>query len=269
LSGDDPSVTDAQEFWALKYSISTLYSGMKVIEVADRPRPQAEFCLLSVLDEKELEAVKAVLDDEEKRFLARLLGRPVGGAYTWRASKRCWDDIGERDSVLYVFCHADGTKLLLPPDDKIDVVEFSMNFEKRFNQRRRSSGHQGGPTRPTYCLCFLNGCSTAAGRFDNSFLTVTARPGFCGFIGTEARVPIEFAGRFGLAALYYLVEKGLAVQEVIDRLRRQHWPLGLLYSNFAHPGFHIEPAADPALTSMEPRFLGTNFSTHRFMSGTI
>jgi hypothetical protein len=231
-TGAPPTTVEAyRDFWGLKYSVATLCNSMPMWEL-DAARKRADFRLLLVLHESEYQAVLKLLDPAEVEYFARIVERPVGRAYSWSAAREKWRKISESDSLIYVLCHSNGSSLSLDHKDEINVTAFSQQFAK---QRRGARGAT---------LCFFNGCFTARGSLDNSFHVASQIPGFCGFVGTEAEIPPKFAGRFGLQFVYLLVECGMPVQEIVDKLRIAHWPLGLFYGCYAHPAFSIEASTE-------------------------
>lgn len=222
-------IADYKEFWGLKYSVSVLCNSMSMRSL-HAARKRAGFKLLFVMHEKELETAKGALSTSEKAYLEELMKRPVGSAYSWQKAFEKWEAIVGDDSLLYVLCHSDGTKLTLDADE-IDVTKFRRIFSRSDTGSRAAT------------LCFFNGCSTARGNLDNGFRSASVIPGFCGFVGTEAPIPMGFAVKFGLAFVRDFAEQGLSVQRVVDKLRREHWPLGMLYGCYAHPNFSIEPSS--------------------------
>ncbi|MCZ6652184.1 MAG: hypothetical protein O7D91_04070 [Planctomycetota bacterium] len=250
ISDDATSVEDYNAFWALRYVLSVVYTGMTP-RVLNKPRKRDTFKVLSVLSRAEYEQACTALTDDESAFLDELLERPVGKTFSWPACRQRWNETSTTDCLFHVFAHASGTGIQLSPDENLDVVDF-----KRFFSRKATAT----PGEGRYCVVFLNGCSTAVGDLDNAFINATAEPGFCGFIGAEAPLPVEFAIRFGAAFMYLLLERGLTVVSAIDRLRRQHWPLGLIYGCFAHPSFHVERCAG---TRKPPWTPDANFSFPR------
>ena len=97
-------------------------------------------------------------------------------------------------------------------------------------------------TRASSKLCSVDlphGCSTAVGGDNKGFIEAMTREGFCGFIGTETDIPNIFAFRFGAAFLHYMLETGWPVLDVVNTMRREHWPLSLLYQIYASPTFRI------------------------------
>ena len=136
-----------------------------------------------------------------------------------------WKTNGNNVNILFFYCHADGTTLVLDPADSLSMENFTLKLKKKA---------RAGDDPPT-CLVFLNGCSTATGHEKGGFLEATGNAGFCGFIGTESTVPDIFAMRFSLAFLYEMAHSGSPVYQVMDELRRKHWPLSLVYSVYCYP----------------------------------
>ena len=110
--------------------------------------------------------------------------------------------------------------------DRINTVRFRSTFQKQSGSR-------------TSTICFVHGCSTARGILDASFLNAASGPGYHGFIGTEAEVSNEFATIYGMEFMTKLCDDGRSVQEAIQELRTQLFPLSLFYSCFANPDFRI------------------------------
>jgi hypothetical protein len=101
----------------------------------------------------------------------------------------------------------------------------------------------GEPESNWTALGILNGCSTAVGKDCQSFIEALSRDGFCGFLGTESEIPNVFALRFGSAFLNRLLVSGHPLVQVVDELRREHWPLSLLYGLYGYPLLQIVPSA--------------------------
>ena len=224
-------IDDFRDFWAIKYQLTVLYTGMSPRSL-QRARPRETFRMLSVLNRDAFDSGFGSLAPDKQSAFAHFLERPEGSAYTFDECRQKWALMKDCDCMLYFFAHATGTEIELSDQDRISVVQLRQRF---MDPRRRARG------RVPECLVVLNGCNTAVGDLDNSFLTATAEAGCCGFIGTEAPVPATFAMLFGLELLQLLLGAGMSVIEAIDRLRRQDWPLGLLYGCYAHPDFRVEP----------------------------
>jgi hypothetical protein len=196
-----------------------------------KPRERKEFKTLSIVNRNVFQAGLAGLTVSEQQAVTNFLCLPEGSADDLSSCREKWSNMVERDCLLYFFAHATGTDIELSNTERITVVDLRRRF---FEPRRRAR------TRVPECLIILNGCETAVGNLDNSFLTATAEAGCCGFVGSEAPIPTEFAIRFGMALLHMLLHSGYSVIEATDHLRRQHWPIGLLYGCYSHPDFRIE-----------------------------
>ena len=253
---DDPdagAITPAlyAGFWALKYQVCTLHEIIDPSGVR-RPRANDEVQMLTIVNQPVWDtAVKNIPPAEVAMFngtLARSEPPIASSEEFFKKFKKLYRGI----DLLYVYCHANGTKLALGGDDDISVTKFQMNLY--YDDRE--------PHPP--CLVFLNGCQTAIGAERGGFMKATGGPGFCGFIGTEAKVPDLFALRFAARFFSLLLYEELTVAEILDRLRNAHFPLGLVYSTCCHPLFKIKritpaPAATPPV----------NLSTETLQAGTL
>ena len=225
------NIDDYQGFWGQKYSISVLFSGMSPKELKN-PRKRSTFKVISALNNVEYKNAFSNLKEKEIQYLNSLLDRPLGKTFEWSACKKQWEKLGQEDCLLNIFSHATGKELELSDKDCLNVIKFRQLF-------RRENLNESD--KECYCFMFLNGCSTAVGDLDNSFINATSeQPGFCGFVGAEASLPAEFAIRFGGAFLSQVLDGGTTVQLALKGLHRQHWPLSILYNSYAHPYFHIE-----------------------------
>ena len=244
---DDPNAITPElyaGFWALKYHICTLHEIIDPSGVR-KPRANDEVQMLTVVNRPIWDtAVKNIPHTEVAMFngtLARSEPPIASSEEFFKTFKKLYRGI----DLLYVYCHANGTKLALGGDDEISVTKFQMNLY--FDDRE--------PHPP--CLVFLNGCQTAIGAEKGGFMKATGGPGFCGFIGTEAKVPDLFALRFAARFFSLLLYEELTVGEIMDKLRNEHFPLCLVYSTCCHPLFKIKritpaPSAPPTVNlSME------------------
>lgn len=222
-----------QSFWALKYSIATLYHPLVAPDQFKSSYPASEFDTLMGVDAGFHGKARDQLDAKcpEAQLFAQLHAR-VDDPGALLAE---WTRRESRLGLLYLYCHSS-------PDtigfsfEALKRVNFKVDFKKR--------------TVPPPCLVFLNGCHTAAGRF----FATTGQSGFCGLIGAETVVPYMFAHRFG-AALIASLYAGESLGSSFDRLRRLHWPLSLIYGLYAYPLLQLEPSFKT------PAFSNTNYST--------
>jgi hypothetical protein len=67
-------------------------------------------------------------------------------------------------------------------------------------------------------------------------------------------VPDIFALRFGLDFLYYFFCKGWNVSRIMDHLRTEHWPLGLIYSTYCRRDFSTGQAIQPLELTLAGNF---------------
>jgi hypothetical protein len=245
---EDDAIDNYQSFWCLKYKLSSVYSKVSPMGV-DVVRPADAFKMLSVVNKAVFENAASNLGNSDWSavcdWIFNNFGKPL---YSSNEFFEKWKEIEEKIGLLFFYCHANGTSIALDVEDKFSVSEF-----KRQTVRRTTAQDQPA------CMVFINGCNTAIGDPGGGFLEATGRAGFCGFIGTETKVPDVFALRFGLAFLFYFLYEGLPVYEVMDRLRRQHWPLSLIYSTYCYPLLKVnpEPVKSRSPLSMQAR---ENFS---------
>ena len=232
---DDPDDTDDdvdpknwKGFWSIRYRLGLIYEMRRVIAFHE-PRSRERFRTLFVFNRDAYEQMLSNLDDERRDTLDRLIALPVGPVFTSIDCKRIWTELADHNCVILFLVHASGKKLSLKNDDVITVDKFLHIFRRQ----------TGGPLQPS-CLVFLNGCNTAVGELDHGYLTATWRPGFCGFIGTEVDTPLRLAACILVDFMELVVECGASVQEAIDRIRVEHWPVSLIYSAYAHPDFRVE-----------------------------
>lgn len=220
------------DFWCFKYSISVNYSGMEPKNFTDG-RSAACFRVLTALSDSEFERAKTYLSPTDKELLEQILRRPVGVARSFREWVKKLEEVGGADCLLHFYSHSSGTSINLADDDEMSVVSFKLALSQ---SRENSNNHSSER------LLFLNGCKTAVGDLDNGFLVASAEPGLCGLVGAEASVPADFALRYSVAFLRGLLEEGQTVQQIVDCLRHELWPLSLLYGCYAHPQFHLASA---------------------------
>jgi hypothetical protein len=156
---------------------------------------------------------------------------------------------GERaDQVHHFACHCfstsessdDWSLRLAGEEATVEVTSEDLNFAIR--QRRR-----GAPTaRPPLPLVFMNACGSAAVDPSSpiSFPALFIDNGNRAFVGTETRIPDEFAAAF--SRRFY--ESLFVGNKVGDSLHRARWalarrtaPLGILYTLYGNPELRIEP----------------------------
>lgn len=224
--------------WALKYRVAVIYDNLAVPEDFDATHHGSTFGTLAAANPTLLAQAEKDLANE-----CAVAGRPFvpldekcGGVVTsLGALDDAWRKRGAKIGLLYLFCHANRTALQfsdsLSATNKLDTIHFGRTYKKQLA--------------PPPCLVFLNGCHTAVGSERGGFLEATAGDGFCGFIGAETGVPYLFAHRFGRAFIDH-VYQGQPLIDVMDHLRKRHWPLSLLCGLYAYPFLRVEGTTEPA-----------------------
>jgi len=220
------SEADCNQFWSLKYRLSTVFSASGRPVKSDRPR--AHYKLLSIVDPD----VFANVGPAERDGLLEVFKEPVGAAYNLEHCDKLLSEAAKCDTLIHFFGHCKDGRLDLG-NESIDTIRFKMMIEKLLARRTDRS--------MPYNLIFLNACDTLVGELDESFRSAAARPGLCGIVATEAPVPQRFAADFGLRFLKSMLIEGRSIGETMEHLRRdpQLWPLSLLYSCYAFADYRI------------------------------
>jgi hypothetical protein len=163
---------------------------------------------------------------------------------------------GSAHCLLYFLCHANG-----------DVLQLSNSKDDDVNPGMFRAWSSSTPARARRGLFILNGCGTATQRRKGeTWLRVTHENGFLGFIGTEATVPTGFAWNFGRDLLRLILLDGLNPVQAMQSLRRDHWPLSLLYALYCVPDVHAT-VHDVQLTGLFARPGAANYSRLNFTAG--
>ena len=219
-------MADYSDFWCIKYLVSCAYKNLDPTTVANIKR-QREFRLLPIVHPDEFNASRLYVSAEEAEVVEKILTR-FNAISDIRGLVRAWTDALGVNKILFFYCHGNGTRLAISSTESISSYELMKKL--RFPSRQRVK---------CAALTFLNGCSTAVGEDKKGFIEAMTREGFCGFIGTEADIPNVYALRFGVAFLHCMLETGWSVLDVVDTMRRAHWPLSLLYQIYGSPSFRI------------------------------
>lgn len=240
-----------KHFWCAKYS-ATVHYFINRLEWAENPWPRQKFGLLFGADEKLWTDTSLELKATEKDRLFALLGHPPEPKFKLDDLSNQWRTQPPEvlHGLLAFYCHASGNELSiggrsLSADD----------FEEMFEHKNRMDSLP-----PT--LVFLAGCKTGVGDLNKGFFRATSAPGYCGFIGTEVKVPDIFTLRFVAHFLDQFFSTGKTVGQVMSTLRMQHWPLSLVFSVCCAINLRLEPSAD-AIVPDE----AFNLSTERVSTG--
>ncbi len=228
LSGkrDDTYWDLFQDFWSIKYDLSCLFHRIFPSEL--RALDPSEYRVLRVLNRTSFLNAQNHLSDIEKKGFANLFEKFGDPVHSKKDLLTQWEKTKKTLGMLFFYCHADQTRLALG-QDQLDIDDF-----------RRYLRLDGRQLNEPSSFVFLSGCRTAVGDPGGGFLEATGRHGYCGFIGTEAEIPDLFALRFSTAFMYSFYCEGLSILDTMKRLRRQHWPVSVLYSICCEPRLMVK-----------------------------
>lgn len=236
-------IEDLGGFACLKHHLSTIHSRIPVLP---KPRKDVPFQLLPVFNKRSFESARGILRPDEQEFVDELMRRFSEPTFSKSAFEQRWRTTALKFGLIYFYCHANGKELALDLEDRVDIFTL------------RLLGNESPDASERVCLLFMNGCATAVGSPDGGFLEAASHSGFCGFIGTEAKIPDVFALRFGTAFLHLFLTSGLPLWRVMQILWRQHWPLSLLYGIYGNPLIRV--GSESELAPLPPALCG-NFSS--------
>lgn len=252
LFEDDPNAIPAEAnadiaafdgFWCLRHDVRAFHSRHIPYEHECIGLNQINWLAVShgVELSATLESLSALAAEEHEAWqtLCATLGE---SRYSVADLESTWEQCEGNFRFVYLFCHGNANELSFGPLDGIDAGRLSRRLQKRDDRRC-----------PT--LIFLNGCETAIGELGSGFLEATAGPGFCGTIGTEAKVPRLYAKRFAIAFFLEFLTTGSLPSEVMKVLRTRHWPFSLVYSLNAVDVISIK---DPCKSMTVPTTLQRN-----------
>jgi hypothetical protein len=215
---ENPDEIDPERFWCLKHATVAHYFDCPP-EWVDNPWPAQNFGVLFGAHEELWKTAHCRLDAPERQRLLRILVHPDQPKFRLQEIYGLWEQNRENlpPGLLSFYCHGSGSELLIGAET-LSAIDFEQKFVRDEIRMRP----------PT--LVFLAGCRTAIGSLNAGFLEATSGPGFCGFIGTEVLVPDIFTLRFLSHFIDRLFSTGQSVSEFMRDLRREHWPLSLVFS---------------------------------------
>ena len=235
-----------KDFWCLKFLLGSTYKGLDPSTAAQGERSNA--CrLVPVVHKEEYELSKWKDDDPEGLTFGKILEEHGGCISDLKGLVNAWSTATQVNKILFFYCHANGTTLAINSTESISSEDLKRKLRSQESRRGAS-----------VALTFLNGCSTAVGKGDSKgFIEATTREGFCGFIGTETDIPNVYALRFGAAFVHGLLVTGWPVLDVMDAMRKLHWPLSLLYQIYGSSTFRV---VRPKVAADWPTASTPNFS---------
>jgi hypothetical protein len=225
------SQSDFSDFWCHKFVLSTVFDNGTD---ATQALPRDSFRIMSILNQSTFLSLQNVMEaDHHAKFVEIVTKRLVGEVFKLSDWEEKIRHATHRDTLLHFFGHATNRELDLG-EETIDVDQFKLMLDDL------AAARCGGESRS---LIFLNACDTANGELDNTFRAAAWRRGYCGFIGTEAKVPKSFAAKFGHELLRSILSEGNSVGQAMSTLRKKDdlWPLSLLYCCYAPPEYRVLP----------------------------
>jgi hypothetical protein len=248
LPSDDATVLSYEAFWCLKYLACCVYYRVQPLGSGDERR-YADTRVLPIVHQAVFNQSVGHMPAEEAALLNVIVADAGGAIESSAALKEKWAALGRTNRILFFYCHADGNNLALSARDVLstDFLKLQLRVDDLLPDH--------------VAIGLLNGCSTAVGGDAGGFIEAMSREGFCGFIGTESEVPNIFALRFGNAFLSRFLGTGDHLIAVMDVLRRQHWPLSLLYGIYGYPLLRVTSPQSALGQGGLPSSLQNNFST--------
>jgi hypothetical protein len=239
-SSEDIATGNFSHFWCLKYHLSTVYNKIPP-SIVVKPTPTGEANIVWLSHSDAWKKAFAQIPPAERTLVEQKLFDKAPVIFSTQAFFDFWvrDKKKLNTDLLYFFGHANGAALEFNKEDVLKLEHFPDVLKRK------------PPTQYPACLVFLNGCHTAIGDDDRGgFMEATAHVGYCGFIGTEAKIPDVFALRFANAFLTRLLYTGKRAITIMDELRRDFWPLSLAYNLSCHPDFRFVPKADELVPTL-------------------
>ncbi|MCP4345351.1 MAG: hypothetical protein GY795_07475 [Desulfobacterales bacterium] len=254
-SQDDFNIEGYEDFWCLKYSVSSIYS--RIRPTAHVSIPAEHIKILPLFYKEIYDDVVSTLDHSEKNAMKHIFSNFSTSEEPLFTSREFFTHLNKsaaQNTLIYICSHADGISIALNDADYITIDDLDLKLKGKKHDRKTAK------------FIFLNGCSTAVGQDGGGFLEATSNNSFYGFIGTEAKIPDVFAIRFGLDFMLSFLYSGKPVFEIMDNLRRRHWPLSLIYGVYCHPLLTISPSPEKGI---QFNFEHKNFSLERLGSDDL
>jgi hypothetical protein len=169
--------------------------------------------------------------------LKRVCHIDVGCKHSWDEASQAWNEIVSFDNILLFFGHSDGTSITVCEEEKLSASLKTM-FKK--------------PKPPASTLLIANTCMSLAGnpRKGTSIVSLSARAGFAGLVGTDAKISNDYALVCCSMIIDDLCHHEQSLGEAFDRMRHEPdlFPLNLFYSCYGDRSFRVKaPSPAPAL----------------------
>lgn len=225
---DPASPQHYDAFWATRYRVASLFyrTNPKGIE---RPRDGKRFMVIAAVNRDTWDRVRAaVADAETQQLFSDFFEKRWVPVSTKDELLKKWRELRDGIDLLYFYGHADGQNL------QIDLQELLSHHDVRMYLTRGEATHEKPPS-----IFLLNGCNTAVSDLDGGFLEACAQQGYCGFIGSEVKIPERLAFQLGLALLDQLVNHKKSLGQAMATVRQRYWPMGLAFSLSCPTGIRV------------------------------
>jgi len=226
-----PKRSDFDHFWINQFKLTVRVNNCSVDSSQLQVEPESVRALYA-LHESEVEKAITYFSnqnwtDDITKF-RQLTAIDVRDKYKWEAVNEACKKITDASSIVFVLAHSDG--------DNLDLGDYEMDSGAfaRMIQLDRSSD------KPE--LLILNCCASAAGAPGRkSLLSVIARRGFLGLIGTEAEISNASALRCGIRFMWNLCANGATLGEAFSEMQASEdlFPSNLFYTCYASRAFRL------------------------------
>ena len=240
------SLKDAKQsdsnFWCDKYALTAIYRKIMPLSDEETVLPN-DTQLFPTFNKSVFDNNISKLIHPEKECLESIVNKFTTSKNPIFTSVDFWSQCEKKKKTplfFYFCCHARENNLELGVTDMISVNDLKLKFNSILTEN-------------DVALLFVNGCSTAVGHKKGGFIEASSQKGLYGFIGSETKIPDHFAFRFGIDFLSHFFYSGMTICELMQLLRKKHWPISLAYGVYCYPMLKIgkKPIMDQYLSTIE------------------
>jgi hypothetical protein len=221
-----PSLADFSGFWLSRFNISMYVDGGGCNQDGLSIDPTS---LRTIFAMHEAELSNSVNDmGEYLEKLRKLFSIKAGDCYDWSSVEHAWYSINNNHNIVFIFAHSDGDWIELGGNAQLDCLTLADMLQKE----------DSSPT----TLLILNCCLSVSGNEGASLLSVVARRGFCGMIGTEAKILNTFALCCGTHLMWEMCTRDCTLGDAFDAMQKDPklFPLNLFYTCYANRNFRLK-----------------------------
>jgi hypothetical protein len=235
-----PSIGDFDGFWLTRFSkiqtwLTTTDNDNDNLDevVVDSDN----FRALYAVDQQEWQDALSIIHERrsatttDKYF--RIFDIDVGCKSTWDETVEAWEEIAKFDNILFFLAHSDGVSIQLSGEKRL-----SYSLKNVFKKTALSS-----------TLVIANTCMSLSGNRTGgtSILSLAARRGFAGLIGTEAEILNSYALLCGARLINDICYEKCDLGQAFERMRKDPtlFPLNLFYSCYGDSSFRLKTPLPP------------------------